>query len=111
MYCCWLVRLLERAEHLGVLGDLLGSVNGSGRLALISGEAGVGKSALVDVFCEVQAATGTRVLSGRCDDLFAPRPLAPLSDIAPDWPVPPDGRSVAELLAALGDEQLVERLE
>lgn len=37
--------------------------------------------------------------------------LAPLSDIAPDWPVPPDGRSVAELLAALGDEQLVERLE
>lgn len=82
LYCWSLVRLLERAEHLGVLGDLLGSVDGFGRLALVSGEAGVGKSALVDVFCELQAATGTRVLSGRCDDLFAPRPLAPLSDIA-----------------------------
>lgn len=78
----WLVRLLERAEHLGVLGDLLGSVNGSGRLVLVSGEAGVGKSALVERFCEDQAATGTRVLSGRCDDRFAPRPLAPLSDMA-----------------------------
>ncbi len=36
--------------------------------------------------------------------------LAPLNDIAPDWPVPPDGESVAALLAALGDEQPVERV-
>lgn len=37
--------------------------------------------------------------------------LAPLAEIAPAWPVPPDGATVAELLGRLGDEQAVERIE
>ena len=37
--------------------------------------------------------------------------LAPLAELAPDWPLPPDGRRVAEVLAELGEEQDVERLE
>jgi 2-amino-4-hydroxy-6-hydroxymethyldihydropteridine diphosphokinase len=36
--------------------------------------------------------------------------LAPLAEIAPDLPVPPDGATVAELLARLGDRQAVERI-
>ena len=36
--------------------------------------------------------------------------LAPLADLAPELPVPPDGVTVGELLAALGEEQGVERI-
>lgn len=36
--------------------------------------------------------------------------LAPLADLAPDLPVPPDGRTVGELLAGLPNEQEVERV-
>lgn len=68
-------------EHLAVLGHLLDTARASGQLALVSGEAGAGKSALVEAFCR-DTGPGWRVLSGRCDDLFAPRPLGPLSDIA-----------------------------
>jgi 2-amino-4-hydroxy-6-hydroxymethyldihydropteridine diphosphokinase len=37
--------------------------------------------------------------------------LAPLAEIAPAWPVPPDGATVAELLERLGSQQEVERME
>lgn len=37
--------------------------------------------------------------------------LAPLAEIAPGWPVPPDGATVAELLARLGNRDAVERIE
>jgi 2-amino-4-hydroxy-6-hydroxymethyldihydropteridine diphosphokinase len=36
--------------------------------------------------------------------------LEPLAEIAPGWPVPPDGVAVAELLARLGDQPGVERV-
>ncbi len=36
--------------------------------------------------------------------------LEPLAEIAPGWPVPPDGATVAELLTRLGDEPQVERI-
>ena len=37
--------------------------------------------------------------------------LAPLAAIAPDLPVPPDGITVAELLAGIGQEDQVERVD
>lgn len=51
-------------------------------------------------------------------DLTLPHPrlrerrfvLAPLADVAPDFPVPPDGTPVRELLQRLGPGQRVERL-
>jgi DNA-binding CsgD family transcriptional regulator/tetratricopeptide (TPR) repeat protein len=54
---------------------------GAGRLVLVSGEPGVGKTALVNRFCE-QVTGSIRAVVGRCDDLSAPRPLAPFFDIA-----------------------------
>lgn len=36
--------------------------------------------------------------------------LAPLAEIAPDLPIPPDGATVADLLAAVGQETWVERV-
>jgi 2-amino-4-hydroxy-6-hydroxymethyldihydropteridine diphosphokinase len=36
--------------------------------------------------------------------------LVPLAEIAPDLRVPPEGRTVAELLAAVDDESRVERI-
>jgi DNA-binding CsgD family transcriptional regulator/tetratricopeptide (TPR) repeat protein len=74
--------LLERAVELQALEDaFVDAVAGRGRLVLVSGEAGAGKTALVRRFCE-QGAGSARILWGVCDALFTPRPLGPLVEIA-----------------------------
>jgi DNA-binding CsgD family transcriptional regulator/tetratricopeptide (TPR) repeat protein len=77
------VELLERSRELSALGDALAAVNdGShGRLMLVAGEAGIGKTALLQRFCQ-EHAESARVLCGACDPLFTPRPLGPLVDIS-----------------------------
>jgi DNA-binding CsgD family transcriptional regulator len=76
------VALLERSEFAGALDESLASVaSGGGRLVLVSGEAGIGKSALLRHFCDAHR-THARVLRGACDALQAPRPLSPFIDIA-----------------------------
>jgi DNA-binding CsgD family transcriptional regulator/tetratricopeptide (TPR) repeat protein len=73
---------------------MLATVAGSGRgqLALVYGEAGVGKTALLRRFCE-EASPSARVLWGRCDELFIPRPLGPFFDLVGDV-----GEGLARLL-------------
>ncbi len=74
--------LLERGPLLAQLRDLLEeSRQGQGRLILISGEAGIGKTALVEAFC-TDAAGDVGVLWGSCDAVVPARPFAPLVDIA-----------------------------
>jgi len=75
--------LLERSGHLAALEASLAAVlNGSnGRLVLIRGEAGVGKSVLLRRFCDANH-DSARILWGACDALFTPRPLGPFLDIA-----------------------------
>ncbi|MFW6010270.1 MAG: ATP-binding protein, partial [Actinomycetota bacterium] len=74
--------LVERDEALAALGSWLGEARaGAGRLALVAGEAGVGKTSLVRAFCD-QHADEARVWWGACDALSTPRPLGPLYDIA-----------------------------
>jgi DNA-binding CsgD family transcriptional regulator len=75
--------LLERAGNLEALARAFDAVreNRRGRLVLVEGEAGVGKTALVRRFCDDQG-RAARVLWGACDGLFTPRPLAPLLDVA-----------------------------
>ncbi len=75
------MELLERDRYLADLAHWLqDAAQCSGLVALIGGEAGVGKTALLRQFAAQQR--GIRVLWGGCDDLFTPRPLAPLYDIA-----------------------------
>ena len=74
--------LLERTGELAALERSLAKArDGQGSLVLVSGEAGIGKTALVRAFCDAQRG-GARVLWGVCDPLFTPRPLGPLLDVA-----------------------------
>src|SRR6516225_4183646 len=76
------VNLLERDRELAVLSTLLDSITaGQGRIAVVSGEAGIGKTSLVELALG-QASTSIRSLWGACEALYTPRPLGPLYDIA-----------------------------
>src|SRR4051794_34277685 len=55
---------------------------GRGRLVLVRGEAGIGKTALVGAFVE-GLGTGVRVARGVCDGFATPQPFAPLHDLVP----------------------------
>jgi DNA-binding CsgD family transcriptional regulator len=72
--------LLEREPVLAEMCALLRAARrGAGRLVLLRGEAGIGKTAVIDRFVAGVDA-GVRVLQGWCDPLAAPRPLGPLLD-------------------------------
>ncbi len=75
--------LLERGSELALLEQCLGMVRASsrGHLVLLSGEAGIGKTALLRRFCDA-AEPSACVLWGGCDPLFTARALGPLLDIA-----------------------------
>ncbi|MDE3132129.1 MAG: AAA family ATPase [Acidobacteriota bacterium] len=74
--------LLEREQQLDTLERCFDEVRaGDGRLVLVSGEAGIGKTTLVRRFCDGDA-MDSPVLWGACDGLRTPRPLSPLIDIA-----------------------------
>jgi len=72
--------LHDRRVEREVLGRLLEAVRGGqSRVLVVSGQPGVGKTALVEAFQE--RSRGTRWLWGACDGLLTPRPLGPLFDI------------------------------
>jgi DNA-binding CsgD family transcriptional regulator/tetratricopeptide (TPR) repeat protein len=73
------VMLLERDAPLAVLEEAFDSARaGRGRLVFVSGDAGIGKSALVRQFLDQ---LGERILAGACDGLRTPRPLGPFVDM------------------------------
>jgi DNA-binding CsgD family transcriptional regulator/tetratricopeptide (TPR) repeat protein len=73
--------LLEREEPLAVLrAALAGARSGSGRLVLVAGDAGLGKTALVRAL--VRDLRGIRLRWGACDPISTPAPLGPFVDIA-----------------------------
>ena len=67
--------LLEREELLDTLSAAFDDArSGSGRLLLVEGEAGVGKTALARRFC-AELPHAASVVWGGCDPLVTPRPL------------------------------------
>jgi DNA-binding CsgD family transcriptional regulator/tetratricopeptide (TPR) repeat protein len=75
------MRLIERESQLAALHQYADEASqGQGRLVLISGEAGVGKSVLLEEFAQDLA--DAHWLWAGCDGLFTPAALAPLLDIA-----------------------------
>jgi DNA-binding CsgD family transcriptional regulator/tetratricopeptide (TPR) repeat protein len=74
------MQLLERESALAALGDArLAAERGEGAVAVVSGEPGIGKTALVTSFIAALP-DETNVLLGTCDDLSIARPLGPFSD-------------------------------
>lgn len=71
--------LLDRESHLSALAEWISdAATGHGRIVLVEGEAGTGKTSLLHAAC-----AGVEAWWGWCDPLQTPRPLGPLFDIAP----------------------------
>ena len=74
--------LFERDHALSALDAALAdALTGRGRVVFVGGEAGIGKTALVEEFTRRRPAA-VRLLWGACDLMFTPRPLGPLHDMA-----------------------------
>jgi hypothetical protein len=71
--------LLERSPELSEL-EAIGARR-NGRVVVVTGEAGIGKTALLHAFRDAHA-SGPRFLWGACDPLFTPRPLGSVNDVA-----------------------------
>lgn len=87
------------------LGDVLAATATGGRVVVVAGEAGIGKSALVRRFTERHSADA-RLLLGACDPLLTPRALGPLHDLGRQT----GGRLAALLAAGSSREQLFDAL-
>ncbi len=95
-----------------VLARLLEAVadaaNGDGALLLVTGEAGIGKTALLHRLVD-DSGDDVRVWSGACERLFTPRPLGPLADMVAVLPADVGaavrrGAAVHDILPLLLDE-------
>ena len=102
--------LLEREHELEALDTSLSAVrtSGKGRVVLVSGEAGAGKTALLRHF-RARHEDSVRAMWGGCDPLFTPRPLGPLLAIADEVggdlaDVVAGGASLHEVVGAIARE-------
>lgn len=73
--------ILEREPELALLGSAARqAADGAGAVALVFGEAGIGKSSLVTALPD-RLPGRARMLVGQCDDLATRRPLGPFRDL------------------------------
>jgi DNA-binding CsgD family transcriptional regulator len=90
--------LLERDE---LLAALAAELENGGRMVLVGGEAGAGKTSLVRAFA---GSVSSPVLHGSCENLATPIPLGPFWDIASVV-----GGSLAEAVEGQADPRAVAR--
>lgn len=77
------MRLLERDAALATLGKFRAeSAARGGRLVLVEGETGLGKTSLLRTFRD-SLPRGPKIAWGSCDPLTTPEPFEPLLDVAP----------------------------
>ena len=97
--------LLEREPELAELrAATRDATGGHGRVVLLYGEAGIGKTSLVSAL-RAEPSDGVRVLVGSCDAMSTPRTLGPLRDLAPSV-----GPRLGEALRAGDREDVFEAL-
>ena len=101
--------LAERETELARLATLLGGIGPGGCVVTVSGEAGIGKTALLREFV-TRLGEDYRCVWAMCDALFTPRPLGPVHDIAAtiigpteDWLTSSGTTLFSGLLAELSD--------
>ncbi|MCR9134621.1 MAG: AAA family ATPase [Alphaproteobacteria bacterium] len=76
--------LIERENEVQTLHQVLSQVpDNGGRVLVLYGEAGIGKSSLIHAFLS-NLSNSEKVAFGMCDPLNTPRPLGPVRDIARD---------------------------
>src|SRR5512134_1754257 len=81
-----MMTLLERDGLLAQLqAQWIGACEQAGRLVVVEGEAGIGKTALIRRFVQ-SLDSSVPVLWGACDALSTPRPLGPLHDMLDGLP-------------------------
>jgi len=74
--------ILERDAELAKLAGLVDDTESfGGRVVLVRGEAGIGKTTLINRFLS-NSQDRAHTLMGACDDLLTPQPLGPIWDIA-----------------------------
>jgi len=74
-------KLVEREVALQKLRGLSDQARlGRGAVALVAGEAGIGKTTLLNAFQKSMRAT-FQIIRGGCDPLFTPRPFGPIHDM------------------------------
>lgn len=74
--------LIERDKTLKALTNLRSrAAEGNGAIALVYGEAGIGKTSVLSTFRDREA-EASEIFWGGCDPLFTPRPLGPIHDMA-----------------------------
>jgi DNA-binding CsgD family transcriptional regulator len=79
--------LVGRArEQVFLREELAASISGHGRLVLLGGEAGIGKTTLARDLAQDAAARGAYVLTGHCYDLTNTPPYGPWLDIVASYP-------------------------
>ena len=100
----------ERAQLRELLDD---AIAGHGSLVLISGEAGIGKTALVDTLLGEATEQGCLVLTGGCYDLSTTPPYGPWTEILfrryrpeDDLPPLPDPLREGDLTSIGGQQEL-----
>lgn len=80
----WDIRMiLDRDSELAELRQLVDDLGSwGGRVVLVRGEAGIGKSAVITEFI-ADTEDRVHVLVSACDDLLTPEPLGPMWDSIP----------------------------